>query len=206
MRLAYLLPAACVIGSASVGWLATHEYVSTHISRGIARTLQPGRELAVVLVGASWCAASKEKGFDSVIASTFAGLRRQASARQARFAAIGVALDWDVSEGVKFLNSFGDFDEIEVGRDWLNAGYDRYVHTVQGVNGVPQIVVILRDVTRRGSVISLGKDSVLASVVGPQAIRKWLAAGLPLDSGAPRGMSSTSDSQSVSKLRVRGSQ
>ena len=185
------LSAAVVVGCALIGWIGgRHVHRVLPVATAEGTTLQitgirSGEELLLVFIGSSSCPAAREKGFDKVVAQVTERMRHEADRRKALFGRIGVALDWQIADGLTFLDKFGKFDEVIVGRDWLNTGYDKYVRNVRGDDGVPAIAVVSRQIVKRDSAISFANEVVLASVRGTIAIRKWLTEGAQLTSRYP---------------------
>src|SRR5690606_33057748 len=80
---------------------------------------------------------------------------------------IGVALDWDINAGLRFLQSAGRFDEISVGRNWLNSHAVSHIwRDLPGPPVIPQIVVVDRTVRVDNDFITISIDSVVSRVVG----------------------------------------
>lgn len=130
-----------------------------------------GIEEVAVLIGASWCSASKMPGFDKRIPEVFTTLHNEARSRGHPFSTIGVSLDLGPVEGIRWLSSLGRFDQVISGRSWTNTGYVQYVLSDSNARkGVPQLVVLQRHVTRQAWGIEVGRDSVLERLVGPSAI------------------------------------
>ena len=91
------------------------------------------KELVLVYVGASACAASSRREMQEVLVKVRAGLGERASALGLRFVSVGVALDWNVREGLAHLSAAGPFDEVNAGQHALNAGALRYIVIVRRV-------------------------------------------------------------------------
>ena len=70
------------------------------------------------------------------------------SARGKAFAFVGVANDWDIEDGLAFLDGNGPFDEIVVGRNWFNeASVEHLFENDAAIPALPTLVVYQRDVT-----------------------------------------------------------
>ncbi len=136
-----------------------------------------GSEILVVLIGSSRCAASRQP----VLVAAMKALRERivgvAAKNGMQVAFVGVALDDNLSTGLKWLVSVGPFDEIGVGRNWLNSYMIHLVHRdLPGDAAIPQLIVIRRAVssTRAGTVL-VGSDDIVAREVGLDGIRELAA-------------------------------
>ena len=96
------------------------------------------------------------------------------------FSTLGVATDWSITDGLTFLTEFGPFDEIAVGKNWLNMGIQRYVMSeLPGEAGLPQLVVTERDVDVGTGAITARHETVIDRRVGANAILLWAASLTP---------------------------
>ena len=143
-------------------------------------TLMPGREMLLVFIGSLYCGASTEKGFPEVFAQVRDKVMETARANNMAFGTIGVTVDWSISDGLEFLQRFGAFDEVVLGRNWLNSGMDRFVRQQQGVEEIPQIVVLVRYVNSGPTSFAITDERVVAARRGTRDIRAWLAEGVPI--------------------------
>lgn len=128
-------------------------------------------QLTLVLIGASWCGASTAKGFPDSLEVLKASLAGRAQARGLAFGTLGIAMDRNRQEGLRFLDKMGRFDQYVLGGNWLNEGLVRFVwRDSPGQPEVPQVVLVLR--TRQFSMagISLGQDSIVGRYTGTEDI------------------------------------
>jgi hypothetical protein len=89
------------------------------------------------------------------------------------FATVGIALDWQIDKGVQLLERFGPFDEIHVGRSWINAGALRYIwQNLPGEASVPQIVIVEREIAK-GRSLEVTGERVRIRKVGARQIIAW---------------------------------
>jgi hypothetical protein len=105
------------------------------------------------------------------------------------FGTIGVSADWRVERGMQMLRSLGSFDEMIVGRNWLNHGVAMYM-TEFGVRPkLPQIALFTRPIEIADTVISYGPLRELLRLEGMDAIENWAASGyqLPMPVAATPG-------------------
>lgn len=141
-------------------------------------------ELVVVFIGRSTCGASRVTGLAERMRSLRDTAERRAREQGRRAVFVGVATDPVLADGLAFLEAFGRFDEVIVGRGWLNHGLLRYVREDHpGPASIPQVVVYTRTVTPAGTRMELGPETLLLRKVGVPAIRAWAEAGFPLSGG-----------------------
>lgn len=168
---ALVLPVAALSGQAPA-------YTPAY-EQGFPAVVSPGRELVLVFVGASGCKPSNAPGMSQAVEQAKVAVAAQARARGLRFAAIGVAEDIRPDSGLAFLGRNGRFDELVVGRAYLNAASS--VHTAgrpQNGGGTPQVLVFERDVTfPTASTIRLSAPVYRLELVGSEAILDWAKAG-----------------------------
>lgn len=158
--------------------------------------IESGVEIATVFVTSSGCAGNTYPGFYDLIASVNDSLKLRYGAAGVPVRTVGVAIDWDIESGLNVLDSFGPFDEVSVGNNWLNTGALYYLgEHATAERGVPQFIVIARgiafDADRPFQVIGA---SVLARIAGSDRIDEWFRAGLPISPDiskfAPVGLTS----------------
>jgi hypothetical protein len=144
-----------------------------------SRELRQGRNLTMVLVTASWCIGTSYEGFPEATRSVKLALQQRAEDAGMGFNAIAVAIDWNVERGVEYLRNLGEFDEIIVGRNWINSGLDRYVYQFHHSATVPQIVVVVEEVQHDPFDYKLGAS--LTTRVGADEIVDWASSGAPIE-------------------------
>lgn len=142
--------------------------------------LRKGREIVLVLVGAAFCGAQREPGFPQAVEDAKLRVREQAKARGAQFRAVAVSLDWRTDEAMSFLDSFGTFDEVTVGSNWLNEGAQRYIwRDLPGLPAVPQLLVIEREIEIEPRV-QVRSERVVKRIAGAAPAMEWVKAGAKL--------------------------
>jgi hypothetical protein len=95
-------------------------------------------------------------------------LRTAAAARGHLFSTIGVSTD-SPPRGIDWLKRFGDFDEVVVGRNWMNTAIVQYVWSDRAdMAGMPQILLVEHRVQSTPRSIVVGQDRV---------VRRWYGAG-----------------------------
>ncbi|HEX6369760.1 MAG TPA: hypothetical protein VF006_12645 [Longimicrobium sp.] len=139
-----------------------------------------GTEIVLVLVGAAFCGAQREPGFPQAVEEAKLRVQEQAKARGAQFRAIAVSLDWKTEEALAFLESFGAFDEIHVGSNWLNDGARRYIWAdLPGEPVVPQVLVVEREIETEPAV-QVRSERVIKRIAGAAPLITWVRAGAPM--------------------------
>lgn len=148
-------------------------YTPTYASR-------TGKEVLMILVGASFCGAQRKPGFPQLVEDAKLSLQRHATASGRQFRALAVSLDWKTSDALAFLRAFGEFDQISVGGNWLNEGAIRYVwRDMPGEPVVPQILVVEREV-EKGDAITVRGERLVKRVLGTDQIEAWIRSGAAL--------------------------
>lgn len=126
-------------------------------------------ETILVFVGSSSCVNSTDPRLSEAVRRLRTRLREQAEEQGRTFSSIGVSLDWRVSVGTKYLESLGPFDEVLIGRSWLNSGALKYIWGDQlgGPAAVPQLLVVERFLDQPASnVIHVASERVLYRMSG----------------------------------------
>lgn len=189
-----LLLGALVFGAtftaASTGAVSAPEFTLRWRAQGDdgyvpERRAPPGRELAMVFIGSSTCAASNHNALPAAVERLKTLLRDRAVRSNRTFAAHGVARDWDVDAGLAHLHRFGQFDEVTAGRNWLNSGVVHYVwEDIPGEAATPQVIVVDRQlVDRRSPQAADGvvrDERLVTRLVGWPEIVQWLERGAPM--------------------------
>lgn len=150
-----------------------------------------GAELVAVFISTSTCTGNAVQWqLDTVIRNLKVDLAKRAKSAGMGFAAVGVATEWSVSDGLAYLlegktpfdrKNFGEWDEVSAGRNWLGVAASQYIWMdSEGQPMVPQLVIIRRTVRPHGGRIVLGPEIVLQRLAGAKSIVTWAAAGAPL--------------------------
>jgi hypothetical protein len=140
-----------------------------------------GREVVMVLVGSSTCDAATSPEIPAALDSIRRALSRHTLEQGAAFASVGVALDRDFAAGVGFLARLGEFDEISIGRKWMNSHAVAHMwRDHPGRGATPQIIIIERDLQVEQSAIAVTPDRVIARKVGVDNILEWARNGAPI--------------------------
>ena len=159
----------------------------------VAGEISTGSELVFVFIASSSCAGIKDPSLPEALARARAGLKTQAERDGHRFVAIGVSLDWHLPDGIQMLEEFGPFDEILVGRGWLNTGAVRYIwEDIRGAAAIPQVVVTTRGVVS-DRVIEVGGEELVVRKAGARQIADWSSLAFP----DPLNLADTTDGRSL---------
>lgn len=135
--------------------------------------IRDGTELVFVLMVSSTCSGISAPGFDEALTVVRSYLEEEAKDTGRTLVKIGIATDWILEDGIAVLNRFGPFDEIMVGRGWMNSGAVEYLwDDFPGRASVPQIVVLERDVTT-GKFIQVLGTKVLYRKSSAGQIIEW---------------------------------
>lgn len=80
-----------------------------------------------MVIGSSTCEASNSASLPRWVASVEARLESIADSSGLGFATLGISKDHSVSAGIDHLERLGSFDEVAIGRGWLNSLMVRYI-------------------------------------------------------------------------------
>lgn len=138
------------------------------------------KELVLVYVGAASCASSNRPEIEDYLAAIRAGWEGRAAALDSRFVSVGVALDWNVAEGLAHLSASGHFDEVNAGQNALSSGALRYIWDAHpGPAATPQVLLLNRTLSVNGAGVTAIEEDLLVRRVGVAEIGTWLARGMP---------------------------
>lgn len=149
-----------------------------------------GAEIAVILFVGSRCSWSNQPDLVSAWHAIAGGIETSPPEAVDRVTRIGIGMAGSPREGTDFLQRFGDFHEISVGRP-LNSGTLRYVaNDLRGPESTPQIIVVKRRfAVRDDGTLFRDSEEVVQRLVGLDAIVS--AAGRSLDHPLGPGESTT---------------
>jgi hypothetical protein len=135
--------------------------------------ISSGTELVLVFMASSTCAGVKNPALPAAVNAIEKSLRMQAAGEGKRLVTIGVSLDWQIDAGMELLNRFGTFDEVSIGRGWLNLAAIRYIwRDIPGAASVPQVVLLEREVAS-GETIVVQSERIRFRKVGAIPIIEW---------------------------------
>lgn len=144
---------------------------------------QSEKQLVAVLLITPDCEAAHTRDFKTVLWFGLDSLRNLARRRGYRPSLVAAALSANSESVRSFILNLGPFDEIVIGRGWLNTAALQYVwRDVPGISAVPQLVIVRRDVSvSPEGAVAVSSDSVVMRLTGAEAIMRWSRAGAPLD-------------------------
>lgn len=93
------------------------------------------------------------------------------------FTSIGVSDHWSIREGWRLVNEMGQFDEVIVGRSWLNTGREKFITELGGPPGLPQVIVTAQEISADSLPLDYGPMVDLLRLVGRNEITSWGASG-----------------------------
>jgi hypothetical protein len=151
-----------------------------------------GPQLVVYVFGGSRCGFCQKAETKEAIANVRAtlGSKYAATGRYRSVRLIGVAVNTDIREGLKYLESMGPavFDEISVGSGWQNEHVIRRLRQERIAEpGMPLVIVVQRHMTATLAPLKLeySADSVVKVVQGAEEIARWVRAGAELAAAKP---------------------
>ncbi len=129
----------------------------------------------------------------SFVSESFAqavtGARNEMRARALRdglgYSTLGIADKWQVQEGLDLLAKFGTFDEITVGRSWMNTGVQEYINTPKAPAKVPQLIIAAQAINMDTTPYVYGERKVLLRLIGTHEIEAWASAKFPMRALVP---------------------
>lgn len=143
--------------------------------------MRSGDEYTVAFLVSPTCRACKDSTFQHSWKEIVAGIRKQASADAATVGIVGVSAAWSIDSGIAFLSRFEGLDEIDVGSNWLNLGFEEFaVEDFPSRPSIPQVVVVRR--TRRidNDGFTVEKKQLMHRSIGVSEIARWADAGAPV--------------------------
>lgn len=134
-----------------------------------------GREVVVIYVGSSYCGPCQRQDFKLALGVMRHRLSIEARSTGANFWSLGISVDDKTDKGCEFLSQAGQFDEISVGRLWYNTAVMRYILLDEySMPGVPQIVVLEREVSKEGVTMKIESEKILLRLTGTNEIIDWV--------------------------------
>ncbi len=141
-------------------------------------TIQNGRDVAMVFFVSSSCLGGRDERLQGALRELRRAIESRLATAGVRFASIGVSLDQPSAAGWAFLRRFGSFDEVVLGRNWLNSAAIAYLwRDLPGTPTIPQLVLIERSVEVGAGGLQIGSDRLLTRKVGVEDIVKWAKEG-----------------------------
>ena len=167
-----------VSSSGDVGWSSGMEREGGYVA---SADIAAGEEITMVYIGSAACGWSNHADLPDAIEDIKTALLASSEGQGIRFAAVGIARDAFVIDGLRHLGSFGRFDEVMAGRSWANTGIQKYVYgAVPGPAATPQVLVLRRQFSYESGHVSIVDEQAIARVIGLDRILEWADAGASL--------------------------
>lgn len=158
----------------SVGLAADTTYTPRHQNPG-------KREIVAYYIGSKFCGGSQNPAVKSAVRRALVRLQQQGDSLGLSFSAVGVAVDWKPEDGWEYLRSVSPFDEVTVGRNWLNSAAVERLWRAPGGRGLtPQIVIVVRNVHDDGRRLFFTPDEPVMRIEGGDTLMAWAARGAPI--------------------------
>lgn len=138
-------------------------------------------ELTLIYIGADTCSPCHAPSLKQALENVKVKLLKFAESNDLQFSVIGIANDISIDRGLDFLKNSGYFDEIIVGKNFLNTGTVDYIwNNDQTDYEIPQVIVFEREITI-GDNISVGPKNYVAKYSGKDEIEEWVKNGAVLN-------------------------
>jgi hypothetical protein len=169
-----LVAALCV---GAMGLAATLRLSESNVEA--TAVLRTGREWQAIVFLSRSCGACNSPRLPDAVREVLTIVQAHAEAVGDSFSSTGVDLEAGHASGVRFLARFSAFDEVSLGRSWLNHAMIHWaVVDSKVVGGTPSIMLLTRIIEIGGDGgIMVGKDSVAWVLPGLDAIlgaSEWL--------------------------------
>lgn len=187
-------------------WLLPRDANSQPLPRNHLR-VRSGQEWQLIVIGNSHCVPSSSESLRAAVRQIANSLALQATAARDGFTTLGVATDDIQADGIGWLRNIGEFDEISVGRQWLNQFVLKYMPTSPGsVTGTPTILLVSRKVTVTSAGGYLVEDEKIAArLTGLESIvsyGKWVSGAVSATQDFHSGLSG--EGRQGSSLSIQG--
>lgn len=136
---------------------------------------QPTHQVVVLAVTSSSCGFAARDSFKLALFNLMSAVRAYAQnvMPNAEVQLSGVSIDHDPEVGLAALRKLGAFDEMSVGRSWLNSQVIRFgLRDFPHRLATPSVVIFARRVTTHQKSIEVGLDSILARADGAAGIEQ----------------------------------
>ena len=152
------------------------------------RSYPSGDHLVAYVLLSHRCPFSRDKTTQTAVAQIRSSLKTLEGKEYAKVSVVGVAVEYDLNAGFEYLRdlqrSAPAFDELSIGRGWLNDFITALVWRGGFAQpATPSVVVVRRRVDASAyPQMSVGPDSLLLSLRGRPDLVSWVAEGTPIRS------------------------
>lgn len=147
------------------------------VDRPVVHTkLRPGERTRIVVV----MPTNLTPEFRDLARAAIDSVRLQVQRAGGMFETVGVSDQWTVAQGLADLGEIGPFDEVIVGRNWLNHGVERYISSFGARPAVPQVVVVDQWIRMDSLPFEYGPIRVVSRVTGNAELIQWSRGGFEL--------------------------
>ena len=144
-------------------------------------TVGSSNERLVVFLGSSACPASTRDSLREDLRILGDSLQSRLRLSKVRVAMIGVSIDFNVNAGIRYLRELYPFQEVTVGRGFLNSASTGFLLGASGAAlTVPQILILERIVEIDSTSITVGRSLIVRRIVGADSIHAWAQKGAPM--------------------------
>ena len=171
VSLAFLVVAAFPPGRRLLRSIRAGDGQSLKIPASRAET---GTELIAFFITSSTCAASKGPELPVALEKIYVRLAELAKQEGKRFVKVGVAVDEIPADGLRYLATFGSFDELMSGGGWLGSGsVALLIRDLPAPISTPQLLVVERSIQVQGNTIQVSADRIVARRIGADEIASF---------------------------------
>jgi len=143
-----------------------------------------GPEVVMVFIGTPTCGFSTDPRLAPLVRKAVSSLRERVASVGLPLVSVGVSSNWVPGEGWRFLERIMDFDEVVIGRNWLNSKVVELGWSFPNAAvGTPQIIVYRQSVVSPSEAdrASISREAPTIRVTGLDEIQRWVEAGCPLE-------------------------
>lgn len=145
-----------------------------------------GVEIVAVYLSAMDCGPCHDPRLPTLLDSIKVQLKRQAIARGQRFRTVFVGMDWDPARSLLMATTDGRWNELDLGRDWFNAGAELYAWGDTTKTPALGTMVVYEQRITMSDRVRFGPRRMLKRVMGADELAKWAALGSPIPDSSLR--------------------
>ncbi len=140
-----------------------------------------GVEVQMIVLASPACGICTSSEFTELIGQALAELRSRAWPEGYRFSAVFVGLGVDHEELMDLAESYGEFEELDLGNGWTNLGAMRYIWSeLPSLGATPNVAITRRDIQydayARG--VAPPDEVLLERFIGLDEFDRWIANGM----------------------------